>query len=148
MEANQNGTATEKLLQRVVENARTGASACEQLIQRTRDGEMRGALRDLRGQYQDFERRAEHQLYAAGAHPAPVKPVDRAGMWLGIRLNTMSDASASHIADIAIQGANMGVVGMTRDLNDLSDASAEARALAQGFVAGQQRAVERLKPYL
>lgn len=49
MEANQNGTATEKLLQRVVENARTGANACEQLIQRTRDGEMRGALRDLRG---------------------------------------------------------------------------------------------------
>ena len=39
---------TEKLLQSVVENARTGVNACEQLIERTDDGNLRGELRNLR----------------------------------------------------------------------------------------------------
>lgn len=139
---------TEKLLQSVVENARTGVNACEQLIDRTDDGNLRGELRNLRDGYQAFERAAERALYAAGAHPAPRPPMDRAGMWLGVRMNTMLDATPSHIADIAIQGATMGVVGMTRDGNALPEAGAAARELARDFVAGQQKSIERLKKYL
>ncbi len=139
---------TEKLLQSVVENARTGVNACEQLIERTDDGDLRGELRNLRDGYQSFERAAERALYDAGAHPAPEPAMDRAGMWLGIRMNTMMDATPSHIAEIAIQGATMGIVEMTKDSGDLTGVSDAARKIAGDFVAGQQKSIDRLKKYL
>ena len=57
---------TQKLLQSVVENARTGSDACEQLLNHTKDAGMRQELMTQRDQYQAFARDAEKSLYEAG----------------------------------------------------------------------------------
>ena len=72
----------------------------------------------------------------------------RMGMWMGIQMDTMMDATPSHIADMLIQGATMGVVGMTRDRNDLPDADAHAQGIASSFITAQQENIDRLKTYL
>jgi len=139
---------TQKLYQSVVENARTGLDACEQLMSRTKDAGLRQDLMNQRRIYQDFAQQAEQKLYDAGAEPHAKNPLGRMGMWMGIQMNTLTDASASHIADMLIQGATMGVVGMTRDQNDLPEASAEAKGLAADFIARQQECIDGMKAYL
>jgi len=139
---------TQKLLESVVENARTGAEACEQLMARTKDAGVRDELMVEREQYQAIERDAERALYAAGGRPKAQSPMARASMWMGMELNTMLDASRSHVAEIAIQGNTMGVVTMTKERNSCPDADAEAHGLASNFIVHQQDAVERLKAFL
>ena len=102
----------------------------------------------MREQYQGFQRDAEQALAEAGAHPHAQNPMQRMGMWMGLKFNTMTDASARHIADVLIQGVTMGVIGMTKDRNDLPEASAYAHGVASNFITTQQDAIERLKNYL
>lgn len=139
---------TQKLLQSVVENARTGLDAVEQLLKVVKDGHMRDELMTEREQYHGFIRDAEQALYAAGAQPHAKGMMERMGMWMGLKMNTMTDISPAHIAEMLIQGLTMGIVGMTKDRNDLPDADANAQGIAANFITTQQDAIDRLKPLL
>jgi len=139
---------TQKLLQSVVENARTGADACEQMLNRIKDAGMRQELMTQRDQYQAFARDAEKALYDAGGQPHATSPLSRMGMWMGVQMNTLTDTSPSHIADMMIQGATMGVIGMTRDRNDSPDADAGAQGIASNFITCQQNSIDRMKQFL
>ncbi len=140
--------ATQKLLQAIVENGRMGADACDQLLNRTADQAMRQELVLERQHYSEAVRDAEAQMVSQGATPRPKGPMARAGMWMGMQINTIADRSASHIADIVIQGATMGVVEMTKARNSNPDASAEAQGVASFLITKQQEAIDRLKRFL
>lgn len=139
---------TQKLLQSILENARTGANACGQLMRRTDDESMRVELQAQKDRYESFAAAAENALTDVGEPPHSQSPISRAGMWMGIQLNTLTDATRSHIADIAIQGATMGVIGMTRERGGLPDADVRAHNIAAGFITAQQEAIERFKSFL
>ena len=140
--------STQKLLQCVAENAQTGLDACEQLLQRTNDADMRKELMTEIEQYRAFERDSEQMMFNLGAKPQPKSTVSRVGMWLGLQMNTLTDTSPDHLAEMIIQGATMGVIEMTRNLNTLADASAEAKGIGGNFVAAQEDTMDRLKPFL
>lgn len=139
---------THQLLQAIVENARTGADACDQLLTRTDDIEVRRELMLERQQYQEAARDAETRLYNQGIEPKPQGAMARAGMWMGMQLNTLTDRSPSHIADMVIQGATMGVVDLTKARNSYPDADADAQGIAAALITCQQEAIERLKTFL
>ena len=139
---------TQKLLQSIVENARTGLDACEQLMNKTKDPGLRDRLMSQRAQYQSFQQDAERALSAAGAKPHAKNPMGRVGMWMGIQMNTLTDDSASHIAEMLIEGATMGIVEMTRDRNSLTEADANAQGIASSFIAAQQENIEAMKEFI
>lgn len=139
---------TRSLLQTIVENGRMGAEACGELLQKTEDAALREELMREREFYESAVRDAEAQLQARGVKPHPKGAMARMGMWMGMQFNTMTDTSASHIAEITIQGADMGVVELVKARNSNPDASAEAQGIASSLVANQQEAIERLKAFL
>ena len=139
---------TQKLLQTIVENGRMGEYACDQLLSRTENMEMRKELMQEKQDYAAAARNAEAMLCNLGTHPAPKGPMARMGLWMGMQLNTAMDQSNSHIADIVIQGATMGVVELTKARNSYTDADAEAQGIASNLITKQQEAIERLKTFL
>lgn len=139
---------TQKLLQAIVENGRMGQDACEQLLTRTEDVELRRELMLEKQQYAEAVRDAETRLYDLGTRPHPKGPAARASMWMGMQMNTMMDKSKAHIAEIVIQGATMGVVELTRARNSFSEADANAQGIASNLIARQQEAIDRLKAFL
>ncbi len=139
---------TRILLQSIVENARMGADACGQLLDRCADEGMRQELTREWAFYEGAARSAEDQLQARGIRPHPKGAMARMGMWMGMQFNTMTDSSASHMAEITIQGASMGVVEITKMRNSCPDASAEAQGVASNLITQQQEAIERLKAFL
>lgn len=139
---------TRNLLQSIVENARVGEDACDQLLSRTKDENLRMELMNERQQYAGFARDAEMMLENIGVHPRPQGMMERMGMWMGMQFNTAMDHSASHIADMLIQGATMGVVEITKARNSNPDADAQAHGVAADMIAKQQEAIDRLKSFL
>ena len=138
---------TVQLLQDVVRNARTGRDAVEQLMAKT-DGAMKEELQRERELYVNTQRTGEQALLDAGGRAEPTGPMARAGMWMGLQMETLADRSDAHIAEIVIQGATMGVIEMTKALNTYADADAGARGIATRFVAQQNRNIERQKGFL
>ena len=139
---------THKLLQAIVENGRMGEDACDQLLSRTEDEAMRQELMQEKQDYAAAARDAEKLLFDQGVRPEPKGPMARMGLWMGMQINTAMDQSNSHIADIVIQGATMGVVAITKARNSYTEADAEAQGIASNLVTKQQEAIDRLKTFL
>lgn len=139
---------TVQLLQDVVRNARTGQDAVEHLMQKTEAGAMRDELIREKEDYAVTRRQSEQALINAGGKAEPVGPLAKAGMWAGLEMETLADRSNAHIAEIVIQGATMGVIEMTKALNQYDGADVGARDLASRFVAQQNETIDRQKGFL
>ena len=139
---------TVQLLQDVVRNARTGQDAVEQLMKKTEGSGMWDELSREKEAYADVRREGEQALREAGGSAEPVGALSKAGMWMGLEMETLADRSDSHIAEIVIQGATMGVIEMTRSLNIYDRADPDARGLASRFVVHQNEAIDRQKGFL
>jgi len=139
---------TVQLLQDVVRNARTGQDAVEHLMQKTEEGRMRQELIREKEDYAVTRRESERALVNAGGRAEPVGPLAKAGMWAGLEMETLTDRSDAHIAEIVIQGATMGVIEMTKALNSYDGADAGARDLASRFVVQQNETIDRQKVFL
>jgi len=138
----------QKMLETIVENARLGADACDQLLKKCKDAQMRKELMLERDQFNAAGRDAEERLFAMGVHPHPKGPMARMSMWMGMEMNTMMDHSAGHIAQMLIEGCTMGIVEMNKARNSLKDADGDVTGIASRLVECQQAAIERLKPFL
>ena len=139
---------TVQLLQDVVRNARTGQDAVEHLMQKTEAGAMRDELIREKEDYAVTRHQSEQALINAGGKAEPVGPLAKAGMWAGLEMETLADRSNAHIAEIVIQGATMGVIEMTKALNQYGGADVGARDLASRFVAQQNETIDRQKGFL
>lgn len=139
---------TRTLLTCVAKNALTGEEATAQLMKRTEDSEMRRELEYQQNQYRSVHRQAEQLMGNDRAADDSPGVMAKMGMWAGVMMNTMTDKSNAHIADIMIQGATMGVVDTTRARNECVDASAEAQGVASSFITQQQDSIERMKQFL
>ena len=138
---------TVQLLQDVVRNARTGQDAVEHLMRKAGGG-MRDELIREKEDYAVTRRESEDALKNAGGAEEPVGAMERAGMWMGLEMETLADKSDAHIAELVIQGATMGVVEMTKALNSYGNADAHAKDIANRFVQRQNDAIERQKGFL
>ena len=139
---------TVQLLQDVVRNARTGENAIQHLMKKTGEGEMRSELERERREYAVARQAGEQALRQAGGSAEPSGPLEQAGMWMGLEMETLADRSDEHIAEIVIQGATMGVIEMTKALNACDSAAPDARSLASSFVVQQSEAIDRQKGFL
>ena len=76
-------------------------------------------------------------------------PIKKAMMWSSIKMNTIADKSASHIADMMVQGTVMGITALKKTQSDsqglLED---DVAALLQELIDLEERFEERLKGYL
>ena len=139
---------TYKLLQSIVENARTGADACDQLLKKTDDEKMRDELMAEKQHYEQFAKDAEKAIADMGHHLHPKGMMERCGMRIGMEFNTMIDKTSTHIAEMLIEGATMGVVEITKAKNTFTEADAHAQGIASDMIVKQQEAIERLKSFL
>lgn len=139
---------TYKLLQAIVENGRTGADACDQLLKKTDDANMRDELMLEKQHYERAAQDAESAIAKMDQKPHPKGMAARCSMWMGLEMNTMIDSTSTHIAEMLIEGANMGIVELTKAKNSFPEASAHAQGMASELIVRQQNAIERLKPCL
>ena len=67
--------------------------------------------------------------------------------WYGIEMKTLTDDSTSKIAELLLQGTNMGIIEGRKLLNH-KDTDKEVEKIAQEYVDMQEDAVEKLKEFL
>ena len=139
---------TVQLLQDIVRNARTGESAIDQLLTIADNSHIRRDLMTAKSRYHTSLKNAEQALTRAGGRAEPLGPVSKAGMRMGIFFNTITDKSDSHIAELVIQGADMGIIEMTKTINTYPGADPEAINEARTFINFQQDIINRHKHYL
>ena len=79
--------------------------------------------------------------------PHETNAMNKAMTWYGIEMKTMFDKSNSKIAELLLQGTNMGIIEGRKLLNH-KGTDKEVEKLVSDYVKNQEAAVEQLKKYL
>ena len=137
-----------ELLRDVVRTARDGDEGIRLVMEKTKDTAFREALFTEQATYQAIERDAGRRLVGMGSEAEPESLMARAGMKMGIEMQTFTDTSTAHLANLLIQGSTMGVTELTRSRNEHSEADGESVALCDRLIKAQQDAIERAKGIL
>ena len=69
-------------------------------------------------------------------------------LWCSIQMNTLLDSSEQHIAEIMINGTTMGIIDMTKKLNELEQPKAKEKEIAEEFIENSQAYIDMWKNYL
>ena len=67
--------------------------------------------------------------------------------WYGIEMKTLVDESTSKIAELLLQGTNMGIIEGRKLLNH-KPVDETVHSIAEEYVSMQEKAVENLKKFL
>ena len=79
--------------------------------------------------------------------PHETTAMNKVMTWYGIEMKTLTDDSTSKIAELLLQGTNMGIIEGRRLLNH-KNTNDEVHSLVQEYVDMQEDAVEKLKSFL
>ena len=79
--------------------------------------------------------------------PHETNAMNKAMTWYGIEMKTLMDKSSSKIAELLLQGTNMGIIEGRRLLNH-KNTNKDVQSLVQEYVDMQEEAMEKLKSFL
>jgi uncharacterized protein YbjQ (UPF0145 family) len=134
----------------IYENVKMGADSIVNLLPKVEDTRLKSDMSVQLSGYEEFAARARKELQEMGVEAEEKGFMTKAMAKVGMEFNTMMDTSISHIAEMMIQGSNMGIVEMNKLLNTCERCDSEdgAVGLAREIVAFEEKNLERMKKYL
>ncbi|MBQ7031448.1 MAG: hypothetical protein IJY87_03900 [Bacilli bacterium] len=110
-----------------------------------------GLKKELDIQYNKYKKIADEikELYPeySDRKPHETSTMNKVMTWYGIEMRTMTDDSTSKLAELLMQGTNMGIIEGRRLLNHKHTDENVNRLVAE-YVEMQEAAVENLKKFL
>ena len=85
--------------------------------------------------------------YSRKDEPHKTGTMSKVMTWYGIEMKTMIDDTTSKLAELLMQGTNMGIIEGRRLLNQ-KNMNKDVHKLVQEYVTMQENAVENLKKFL
>ncbi len=137
----------EALIQEVYKNTKMGHDSIIDLIDRASDPKFRSEMTSQLERYRNYSEEASRRLQERGLKPNEIGTTAKLGAKLGMAFNTMLDTTTSHLAELMINGATMGIIDLEKKLND-GGYSSDAKNLAEDVVKFEKSTVERLGQYL
>ena len=103
-------------------------------------------------QYNDYKEISEtineiYNKYNSEDEPHETSVVNKVMAWYGVEMKTLMDKSDSKIAELLLQGTNMGIIEGRRILNN-KKLDGEVKDIMSKYVTMQEECVDKLKDYL
>ena len=127
-----------------------GKDAIHFILDKVKDKKLR---EELNNQYSGYKAISDkiQKLYPQYSEdkdkPHETNAVNKVMTWYGIEMKTLTDESTSKIAELLLQGTNMGIIEGRKLLNH-KQIDENVNAIIQEYVDMQEKAVEHLKQFL
>ena len=125
-----------------------GMDAIDFIMDKVEDKDLK---KEIDREYQEYKKIVDEikELYPEYSEKEPheTSTMNKVMTWYGIEIRTIKDDSTSKIAELLMQGVNMGIIEGRRLLNHKST-DENINRLVKEYVDMQEHAVEELKKYL
>lgn len=147
---NEQNSANIQLLSELYKNMKMGADSIINISPKVAEGELRDELARELDTYESFSKKIGMLIYELGDEPQEENPLSKFASKMGIAMNTLTDTSKSHIAELMIEGANMGITENTKLLNryEKKDVDPKALNLCRESIKFMEDSIEALKKFL
>ncbi|MCI9063270.1 MAG: hypothetical protein HFJ17_01520 [Clostridia bacterium] len=138
------------VLDEVNKGSTMGMDAIEFVLKKVEDEDFKETLDLEYNKYKDISRRANnlYENYNVEKEPHETSGMNKVMTWWGVQMKTMTDQSNSNIAELLLNGTNMGIIEGRRLLNQNPHIDKDIKSLLNDFVKMQEDSVEKLKTYL
>ena len=138
------------LLDEMYKNVKMGADSLVNVMPSVEDKALREELTAQLERYGEYAHKIEDILYSDGSAPKEESMMTKISSKLGIKFNTMMDSTSTHISEMIIEGATMGVTNMTRLLREYENTSCPEKilSLARDIIEYEESTIEKMKKYL
>lgn len=135
-------------LDEIHKGACMGQDALSFVLDKVEDEKFKEVLQKHFDNYDDISKEIEEMYpkYDDG-NPHDTSAMNKAMTWSGIEMKTMSDHSNSKLAELLLQGVNMGIIEGRRILNK-KEINEEVESVVSKYVNMQEEMCETLKSYL
>ena len=125
-----------------------GRDAIKMILDKVND---EGLRKELEKEYNNYKELSDRivELYPEydEGEPHETNILNKAMTWYGIEMKTLLDDTSSKLAELIMQGVNMGIIEGRRLLNS-KDIDEQVHELTQRYVDMQEESVENLKKFL
>lgn len=127
-----------------------GLDAIEFIRKKVGEPNFKNVLDNEYNQYKDISRRINnlYDEYTTEKQPHETSAMNKVMTWWGIQMKAMNDKSNSNLAELLINGTNMGIIEGRRLLNQNPNINKDIQAVLNEYVKMQERSVETLKTFL
>ncbi len=135
-------------LDEIHKGACMGIDAISFVLDKVEDDSLKKELEKEEKEYNKIKEKVEkvYPKYNDGK-PHETGVMTKAMTWSGIEMKTMNDKSNSKIAELLLQGVNMGIIEGRKILNN-KKINKEVNDIIEEYVKMQEDSVETLKKYL
>lgn len=137
-----------KVLNEIYQGCEMGIDALDQIIPKIEDTTL---LKKLNEHQKDLKQLKEKIYEFANEHN---EDIESSSLWKEMMLkgstkwNLLVDETKSHIAEMLIQGGNMGVIAMRKLLNEAEALDKKVKGFAEEFIHLEENNNEKMKEYL
>lgn len=112
-----------KIMNYVIQNCQMGIESLNMLKKYVDQPDMQKEIEEELQAYKERYSKAKQVICENGGEIKPVPYMQKCMAKIGVKFNTMMDDSSSHIAEMLIQGTNMGIIELTKIINANPDAN-------------------------
>ena len=140
---------TDEVLKSLYKNANVAILSISDVSPETEDLELKKELLDEYDGYQRISHELKSYMQDVHVEPIEINAMKKAMMWSSIKMNTLMDKGRNHIADMMLQGTNMGIVELTTIKNESMDIVDDRTGeLLEELLSFEENNIERLKTFL
>ncbi len=142
---------TNELLECIYQDCDMATTTLTELLKQLqgKDNKIKRTVEDILKEYEKYLKEAKKVLKSHKIKPKKIGMMAKMGAKEGVRVNVKNDNSDSKISDIVIQGLVMGIVDISKRIDDFEkEANKDIVKLANRLLAFQEESVEKLKEYL
>ena len=136
------------ILNEINKAAKMGMDSISYVLKKVGDENMKENLTFQYTEYGKIVDRVNNQFDKYGEIPDEAPVTDKMMAWIGTQMNTMTDKSNSKIAELMIQGGDMGIIKCQKLLNHNPRADEPVKNILNDFVTLQKNDIEQMKKFL
>ena len=135
-------------LDEIHKGACMGVDAIKDVLDKVKDKSLTNELNNELNEYNDIAREIEkiYPKYNDGK-PHETNALNNARTWYGIEMKTLTDDTTSKLAELLLQGINMGIIEGRRILNK-KEIDNKVNEIVASYVSMQEMSMEVIKKYL
>ena len=142
-------SADAEMLNFIYQNSQMGVETLNQLIPMIDNEAFKKRIEAQLKEYEQIHEEAKKLLNRHGYDEKGIGALEKIMADLMIDMKTLMDKSSSHIAEMLIQGSNMGIIDAVKRINQYEkEAEKEVTALMKRLLKFEENNVERLKDAL
>jgi N-methylhydantoinase B/oxoprolinase/acetone carboxylase alpha subunit len=143
-------TKNGELAAAIYKNVKMGSDLIVTMMPKIDNQQLKADVTEQLASYEKYASKVKKMIKNAGEEIKEESAVSKFMAKMGIQMNTLTDSTTSHLAEMMIQGGTMGVTDATKSLREYENTSCseDALDLAKRIIKYEENTIERLKEFL